>query len=119
MRPGSEALFKTMKYRPQYPFKGFSTLEEARKWVNEFVKWYNTEHLHSGINFLSPYQRHYGLDKQIMENRIKTYEQAKREHPERWSQDIRDWSLPEYVALNPISEEELKNIAKAKVTKPN
>ena len=117
--PYSEALFKTMKYRPQYPFKGFSTLEEARKWVNEFVKWYNTEHLHSGINFLSPYQRHYGLDKQIMENRIKTYEQAKREHPERWSQDIRDWSLPEYVALNPISEEELKNIAKAKVTKPN
>jgi viroplasmin and RNaseH domain-containing protein len=108
-----------MKYRPQYPFKGFKTLEEARSWVNEFVKWYNTDHFHSGINFISPYQRHYGLDKQIMENRIKTYEEAKAKHPERWTKNIRDWSLPEYVALNPISEEELENIIKGKVSKPN
>ena len=108
--PYSEALFKTMKYRPKYPFKGFKSLEEARKWVEKFVKWYNNEHLHSGLNFITPYQRHYGLDKRIMENRIETYEKAKAKHPERWSKNIRNWSLPEYVSLNPISQEEADNL---------
>lgn len=108
--PYSEALFKTMKYRPKYPFKGFASLEEARKWVKKFVKWYNYTHLHSGINFVTPYQRHYGLDKGIMENRTKVYEKAKMNHPERWSKNIRNWSLPKYVSLNPISENEAKNI---------
>lgn len=112
--PYSEALFKTMKYRPKYPVKGFASLEEARKWVKKFVKWYNYIHLHSGINFVTPYQRHYGLDKKIMENRIKVYEKAKLKHPERWSKNIRNWSLPKYVSLNPISEEEAKNIIKEK-----
>ena len=60
--PYSESLFKTMKYCPKYPFTGFSSLEEARQWVQEFVKWYNLTHMHSGINFLTPYQRHHGLD---------------------------------------------------------
>ncbi len=54
--------------------------------------------------------RHYGLDKKIIEKRIKTYEKAKSEHPKRWSKDIRNWTLLEYVSLNPISEEEIKNI---------
>ena len=112
--PYSEALFKTMKYRPKYPFKGFASLEEARKWVERFVKWYNCIHLHSGINFVTPYQRHYGLDKKIMENRIKVYEKAKAKHPERWSKDIRNWSLPKYVSLNPISEDEAKKFIKEK-----
>ena len=104
--PYSEALFKTMKYRPKYPFKGFKSLDEARKWVRKFVKWYNYTHLHSGINFITPYQRHYGLGENIMEKRIETYEKAREKHPERWANGIRDWSLPDYVALNPISEEE-------------
>ena len=95
-----------MKYRPQYPFSGFKSLEEARKWVGKFVNWYNLSHLHSGINFITPHQRHYGLDDKIMENRIKIYEAAKAKHPERWSKNIRDWSLPEYVALNPVKEKE-------------
>ena len=108
--PYSEALFKTMKYRPKYPFNGFKSLEEARKWVDKFVRWYNNTHLHSGINFVTPYQRHYGLDKKIMENRIKVYEKAKAKHPERWSKDIRNWELPEYVSLNPIAEEEVHDL---------
>lgn len=108
--PYSESLFKTMKYRPIYPNSGFTSLEEARKWVQKFVNWYNHTHLHSGINFITPYQRHYGLDKEIMENRIKTYKEAKIKHPERWSRNIRDWSLPKYVSLNPIKEEELEKI---------
>ena len=107
--PYSESLFKTMKYRPEYPSKGFASLEEAREWSEKFVNWYNYTHLHSGINFITPYQRHYGLDVKIMEKRIETYQEAKAKHPERWSKNIRDWSLPEYVSLNPMKEEEVKN----------
>ena len=108
--PYSEALFKTMKYRPKYPFKGFESLEEARKWVEKFVDWYNKTHLHSGINFITPYQRHHGLDKEIMQKRKETYEKARAKHPERWSKNIRNWELPEYVSLNPIDEEEAKKL---------
>jgi transposase InsO family protein len=105
--PYSESLFKTMKYRPKYPFGGFSSIEEARQWVEAFVSWYNLTHLHSGINFITPYQRHYGLDKKILENRKKVYEGSKARHPSRWSGNIRDWTLPEVVALNPIRKQEL------------
>lgn len=105
--PYSESLFKTMKYCPKYPFNGFSSLEEAREWVQDFVRWYNFTHLHSGINFLTPYQRHHGLDKEIIENRIKVYEEAQAKNPSRWSRDIRDWRLPEAVTLNPIKAKEL------------
>ncbi|MCK8826121.1 IS3 family transposase [Fuchsiella alkaliacetigena] len=106
--PYSESLFKTMKYRPIYPNKGFKNLTEAREWTSKFVHWYNHVHLHSGINFITPYQRHYGLDIDIMQKRIETYQEAKATHPERWSGEIRDWSLPEYVTLNPMEEDEVK-----------
>lgn len=106
--PYSEALFKTLKYRPKYPSAGFTDLSHARKWVQQFVHWYNHCHLHSGINFLTPSQRHKGLGPDIMQKRIATYEKAKRQHPERWSKAIRNWSLPEHVALNPVRDEDLK-----------
>jgi len=61
---------------------------------------------------LTPYQRHYDLDKNIIENRKKVYAMAKEIYPERWSGEIRDWNLPEYVSLNPIKEEELPYILK-------
>jgi len=112
--PYSEALFKTMKYRPKYPAKGFCSLDEARKWVAKFIYWYNMEHLHSGINFITPYQRHYHLGKAIMDKRIQTYELARARHPERWSRSIRDWSLPDYVCLNPMSESEIKDFINTK-----
>lgn len=105
--PYSESLFKTLKYRPIYPNNGFSNINEARTWAGTFVKWYNNEHLHSGINFITPSQRHQGLDSEIFKNRIKTYTAAKNKHPERWSKNIRNWSLPSYVALNPIKDGEL------------
>ena len=105
--PYSESLFRTMKYRNNYPFKGFNHLQDAREWAKHFVKWYNHEHYHSGLKFISPYQRHFNLDQTIMENRKKVYEQARLKHPERWSRDTRDWTLPEFVTLNPMSEEEL------------
>ena len=101
--PYSESLFKTMKYRPLYPGGGFKDLNKAREWVASFVYWYNHQHLHSGINFITPYQRHYRLDIDIMKKRIETYKKAKAKNPERWSGDIRDWTLPEYVTLNPMN----------------
>lgn len=64
------------------------------------------KHLHSRINFIPPYQRHYDLGENIMEKRIETYEKAREKHPERWTNGIRDWSLPNYVTLNPIDEKE-------------
>lgn len=104
--PYSEAMFKTLKYRPKYPSTGFATIEAARKWVGRFANWYNYIHLHSGLKFITPYQRHVGLDKEIIKNRIRVYKEAKKRNPERWSGDIRDWILPSFVALNPINEKE-------------
>jgi len=52
--PYSEALFQTCKYRPGYPRSGFETIEDSRRWVNQFVLWYNDIHLHSAIRFVTP-----------------------------------------------------------------
>ena len=99
--PYAESIFRTCKYRPGYPSKGFSGLTEARAWVLSFVHWYNEEHRHSGLNFLSPNQRHNGSANQILEQRKQVYEQAKSLHPERWSRETRNWTLTEEVWLNP------------------
>ncbi|OUS25483.1 IS3 family transposase, partial [Gammaproteobacteria bacterium 45_16_T64] len=60
--PYSEALFRTLKYRPEWPSSGFRTIEGARDWVQLFVEWYNEKHRHSKLNFVTPSQRHEGLD---------------------------------------------------------
>ena len=65
----SESLFRTVKYCPQWPSQGFATLEEARAWVSQFTRWYNHEHCHSRIRFVTPAQRHLGEDKAILEKR--------------------------------------------------
>jgi len=67
--PYSEALFKTCKYRPSYPQDGFKGIEEARVWVDIFVNWYNNEHYHSGLNFVTPASRHNSKSEEIMERR--------------------------------------------------
>jgi putative transposase len=91
----------------------FANISDAREWVTRFVYWYNHVHMHSGIKYLTPYQRHYCLDKIIIENRKRVYAKAKENHPERWSREIRNWNLPKYMSLNPIKEEELTCIEKA------
>lgn len=58
----SEALFRTVKYRPEYPSGAFESIEAARDWVTWFVRWYNTEHRHSQISYVTPEQRHSGED---------------------------------------------------------
>ncbi|WP_419585727.1 transposase, partial [Thiolapillus sp.] len=82
--PYSESLFGTMKYTPAYPSKPFESLDAAREWVSEFVHWYNEEHRHSGIQFVTPAQRHSGAEKLILMNRKVVYESAKQRNPERW-----------------------------------
>lgn len=99
--PYSEALFRTLKYRPEYPGKPFETPESSRDWVAGFVDWYNTEHLHSGINFITPDDRHFGREEKILNRRKKVYEKARRKTPERWSGKTRNWNPVEIVVLNP------------------
>jgi transposase InsO family protein len=99
--PYSESLFKTLKYRPSYPDGAFGGLDEAREWVSRFVQWYNTEHLHSAIRFVTPRSRHLGLDKAILDKRHAVYENAKRLNPLRWSGHTRNWSAIAEVCLNP------------------
>lgn len=90
--PFSEALFRTLKYRPCFPDGPFASLEAARAWVAGFVAWYNGEHRHSGINFVTPDQRHFGQEGAIFEERRRVYERARRRNPERWSRGTRDWT---------------------------
>lgn len=100
--PYAESIFRTCKYRPSYPASGFTDIKESRKWVLAFVHWYNNEHRHSGLKFITPHQRHTGMDKAVLDKRRQVYEQAKAAHPERWSRNIRDWSLASAVWLNPV-----------------
>ena len=112
--PFSEAIFRTLKYRPGYPRKPFADIEAARTWVHGFVRWYNEEHKHSGLKFLTPGQRHRGETETIMNNRRKVYEQAKQRTPERWgNRPTRNWDLTDEVWLNPdkSSADQLKKAA--------
>ncbi len=99
--PYSESLFKTVKYCPQWPKQGFADISDVRNWVDNFVQWYNLEHKHSGIKYVTPTQRHEGLDGEILENRKTVYQKAKEDNPNRWSKEIRDWEFIEEVHLNP------------------
>jgi len=99
--PYSEALFRTMKYRPGYPSRPFSSLAAAQTWVDGFVAWYNTEHLHSGIRFVTPDDRHFGREIAILAYRRDIYEKARQQNPNRWSKNIRNWEPVQTVYLNP------------------
>ena len=112
--PYSEALFRTVKYRPDYPYKGFEALDDARVWVKGFVNWYNHEHQHSAIRYVTPVERHEYRDEQALEMRRQVYEAAKAKHPERWSGKARNWDYISEVWLNPPAEAKTsKTCAKA------
>jgi putative transposase len=97
--PYSESLFRTMKYRPLYP-GSFLSLDDARQWVKGFVHWYNREHMHSGIQFVTPHDRHYGQDIEILETRRKTYQEAYSRNPARWSRKPKSWEQEKVVGIN-------------------
>lgn len=106
--PYSESLFRTLKYRPEYPERPFESLEAARRWVKEFVGWYNHEHRHSGIRFVTPAQRHAGEEQEILRNREEVYRKAKEKNPSRWSGNTRNWEPIHTVILNPSNRESSK-----------
>jgi transposase InsO family protein len=99
--PYSEALFRTLKYRPDYPSEAFSSLEHAREWTTFFVTWYNTEHRHSAIRFVTPDERYEGRDDNILAKRHHVYQLAREKNPERWSGETQNWKPVETVTLNP------------------
>ncbi len=99
--PYSESLFRTLKYSPAYPRYPFHTLDDARRWVERFVTWYNTEHRHSGIRFVTPDERHSGREHEILARRHAVYQRARRAHPERWTGNTRNWTPAGDITLNP------------------
>jgi transposase InsO family protein len=99
--PFSESLFRTLKYRPQLPLKPFEDILHARRWVTDLVRWYNQEHRHSAIRFVTPTQRHAGLDRPILAKRTMVYAAARQANPNRWSGASRNWCPVMEVHLNP------------------
>ncbi len=97
----AESLFRTAKYRPEFPAKGFADLDGARAWAAGFVRWYNFEHRHSGIRYVSPAQRHAGEDHAILAARHDLYTRARELNPARWAGTTRNWSPIGAVTLNP------------------
>ena len=104
-----ESMFRSLKYCPSWPSQGFESLSAARDWVERFMRWYNHEHKHSGIRFVTPAQRHSGEDIAILANRQKVYERAKAARPDRWRGKTRNWKHIASVALNPDRVTDLKS----------
>lgn len=101
----AESVMRTVKYNPSYPDRPFADLAAARAWVATFVAWYNDEHLHSGIGFVTPAQRHHGHDLAILEHRKATYAAARMRRRDRWLGNTRRWDRPDVVKLNPQTPE--------------
>ena len=111
--PYSESLFRTLKYRPDWPSAGFKSLEETQDWVEKFVNWYNYDHKHSKLNFVSPQERHTIQDREILAKRKVVLEAAKAKKPMRWSGETRNCEPIGSVMLNPDNDQkqEVENVA--------
>lgn len=99
--PYSEALFRTLKHTPAYPRMPFADVGSAHQWVVRFVAWYNGEHRHSAIRYVTPDERHQGREADVLQQRHVLYERARASNPERWTQKTRNWSPVGLVVLNP------------------
>jgi putative transposase len=99
--PYSESQFKTLKYRPEFPER-FGSIEDARGFCQEFMRWYNTEHHHTGIGLLTPETVHYGRAEAVIEERQRVLSAAYEQRPERFvRRHPRAPELPEAVWINP------------------
>ena len=101
--PFSEARFRTCKYRPNWPSKGFAAKADAQDWVKSCAKWYNEEHFHSRVRFVTPNARHAGLDHDTLANRAILSAKARAQNPERWSGQTRNWQPAGPVWLTQIA----------------
>lgn len=97
--PFSEASFRTMKYRPGYPGE-FPTLEAARAYLAGYVRWYNTEHKHSGIALFSPSQVHDGSWELLWKRRDRVLQRYYGQHPGRFRVQPVTASPAGYVGIN-------------------
>jgi putative transposase len=98
--PYSEAQFKTMKYRPEFPSR-FGCLEDARAFCGEFFRWYNMEHYHSGLGLMTPHNVHYGLAEETRARRAEVLVEAYARHPERFVRGMpRPAEIPREVWIN-------------------
>lgn len=97
----SESAFRTLKYSSRIPSPPFDSVAAAREWVAQFVDWYNLEHRHSSLKFVTPDQRHRGEDLKILAKRNQLYRAAREKHPQRWSKNTRNWEPVGPVSLNP------------------
>ena len=109
----AEALIRTAKYRPEFAAKGFADLEQARRWAVAFVHWYNVDHRHSGIRYVSPAQRHAGADHAILAARHAVYLKARAKNPARWSRHTRNWTPIGAVTLNPEKDSVVDIVSKS------
>jgi len=99
--PYSEAQFKTMKYRPDYP-RQFGSLVDARAWGQPFFAWYNNQHRHTGLGLMTPATVHYGLANDLTVKRQELLALAYAQHPERFVKGLpTPPQLPEAVWINP------------------
>ena len=106
----AESVFRTLKYRPQWPSSGFKDLNQVRQWVERFVHWYNHEHKHSKIRFVTPQQRHEGQEQQILDQRKVVLEAAKQKTPSRWGgREVRNCEAVGAAFLNPDRELQIKS----------
>jgi putative transposase len=99
--PYSESLFRTLKHTPAYPRLPFATLALAQRWMERFVSWYNGEHRHSAIRYVTPDERHSGREQAILARRHELYQRARNLNPERWTRSTRNWHPVGPVILNP------------------
>lgn len=99
--PFIESHFKTLKYRPGFP-GGFGSGQDARGRLRPFFGWYNTEHRHSGIGYMTPEVMHYGRATSVLGGRTATLRAAYRAHPERFVRGIpTPHALPTAAWINP------------------
>ena len=103
--PICEALFRTCKYRPDWPTGGFATKADAQKWVQGSATRYNAGHLHSMVRFVTPNMRHDGQEGEILAERARLYASARAENPARWSRQVRNWQPIGAVWLDPEREQ--------------
>ena len=93
------------KYRPDWPSAGFKSLDEARDWVLKFTRWYNYEHKHSQLRFVTPHQRHTAQDVALLAQRKERIEAAKAANPNRWGKRaVRNCTPMGPTTLNPEKE---------------
>ena len=100
--PFSESLFSTLKRSIGYP-RTFESIEFTRQWTARFVDWYNTEHRHSSIGFVTPHQRRNGQDHEIFDRRNETLIKAGEQHPGRFRRGPKLWKHQPIVVLNPAN----------------